>query len=192
MTIRLKTNIIILRSEREKCLEDIYIQKKKEKSQIHLKIEKLKDELKQKEFNIRDEIRKKSITEINYLKHNKIKGRTKQYKEIIKNKKQLILESKNRELLTLIELRERSRFEKQQIENRQYEKAESFTLTKLNEKHNWSGVDQTLYLQLAYLYELKGSKKKAQKMFDLHKSIDGKGKTGEIIHKEYIFIRYFS
>ena len=75
------------------------------------------------------------------------------------------------------------------IENRQYEKAESFTLTKLNEKHNWSGVDQTLYLQLAYLYELKGSKKKAQKMFDLHKSIDGKGKTGEIIHKEYITAR---
>tara|TARA_Y100000996_G_C22320213_1_gene560019 strand:+ start:231 stop:662 length:432 start_codon:yes stop_codon:yes gene_type:complete len=125
MTIRLKTSIVILRSEREKGLEDIYIQKKKEKSQIHLKIEKLKDELKQKEFNIRDEIRKKSINEINYLKHNKIKGRTKQYKEIIKNKKQLILESKNRELLTLIELRERSRFEKQQIENRQYENSKN-------------------------------------------------------------------
>ena len=69
------------------------------------------------------------------------------------------------------------------IENKQYEKSESFALTKLNEKHNWSGVDQTLYLQLAYLYELKGSKKKAKKMFELHKAIDGKGKTGEIIIK---------
>ena len=75
------------------------------------------------------------------------------------------------------------------IENKQYEKSESFALTKLNEKHNWSGVDQTLYLQLAYLYELKGSKKKAKKMFELHKAIDGKGKTGEIIHKEYITAR---
>ena len=75
------------------------------------------------------------------------------------------------------------------IENKQYEKAENFALTKLNEKHNWSGVDQTLYLQLAYLYELKGSKKKAKKMFELHRSIDGKGKTGEIIHKEYITAR---
>ena len=75
------------------------------------------------------------------------------------------------------------------IENKQYEKAENFALTKLNEKHNWSGVDQTLYLQLAYLYELKGSKKKAKKMFELHKSIDGKGKTGVIIHKEYITAR---
>ncbi len=75
------------------------------------------------------------------------------------------------------------------IENKQYEKSESFALTKLNEKHNWSGVNQTLYLQLAYLYELKGNKKKAKKMFELHKSIDGKGKTGEIIHKEYITAR---
>ena len=75
------------------------------------------------------------------------------------------------------------------IENTEYDKAENFTLTKLNEKHNWSGVDQTLYLQLAYLYELKGSKKKAKKMFELHKAIDGKGKTGEIIHKEYITAR---
>ena len=75
------------------------------------------------------------------------------------------------------------------IENKQYEKAESFALSKLNEKLNWSGVDQTLYLQLAYLYELKGNKKKAKKMFELHKSIDGKGKTGEIIHKEYITAR---
>ena len=75
------------------------------------------------------------------------------------------------------------------IENTQYDEAENFALTKLNEKHNWSGVDQTLYLQLAYLYELKGSKKKAKKMFELHKSIDGKGKTGEIIHKEYITAR---
>ena len=75
------------------------------------------------------------------------------------------------------------------IENKQYEKSERFALTKLNEKHNWSGVDQTLYLQLAYLYELKGSKKKAKKMFELHKTIDGKGKTGEIIHKEYITAR---
>ena len=75
------------------------------------------------------------------------------------------------------------------IENKQYEKSERFALTKLNEKHNWSGVDQTLYLQLAYLYELKGSKKKAKKMFELHKAINGKGKTGEIIHKEYITAR---
>lgn len=125
MTIRLKTNIVILRSEREKSLEDIYIQKKKEKSQIHLKIEKLKDELKEKEFNIRDEIRKKSSNEINYLKRNKIKGRTKQYKEIIKNKKQLILESRKREVVSLHELRELSRFEKQQIENKQYENSKN-------------------------------------------------------------------
>ncbi len=75
------------------------------------------------------------------------------------------------------------------IENEQYDKSESFALKKLNEKHNWSGVDQTLYLQLAYLYELKGNKKKAKKMFELHKAIDGKGKTGEIIHKEYITAR---
>ena len=26
-------------------------------------------------------------------------------------------------------------------------------------------------------------------MFELHKAIDGKGKTGEIIHKEYITAR---
>ena len=50
------------------------------------------------------------------------------------------------------------------IENKQYEKAESFALSKLNEKLNWSGVDQTLYLQLAYLYELEGNKKKAKKV----------------------------
>ena len=125
MTIHLKTNIVILRSEREKHLEDIYIQNKKEKSRIHLQIEKLKDELKQKEFNIRSEVRKMSIDNINYLKKNKIKGRTKQYREIIKKKKQLILESKNREILTLIELRESSRLKKQQIDNKQYENSKN-------------------------------------------------------------------
>ncbi len=67
--------------------------------------------------------------------------------------------------------------------------AKNFALTKLKDKHDWSGVDQTLYLQLAYLYELKGSKKKAKKIFALHKANDRKGKTGEIIHKEYITAR---
>ena len=50
------------------------------------------------------------------------------------------------------------------IKNKQQEKSEIFTREKLNEKHNWSGVDQTLYLQLAHLYELKGNKKKAKKI----------------------------
>ena len=125
MTIRLKTDIVILRSEREKCLEEIYIQQKKDKLQIHLEIEKLKDEVREKEFNIRDAIRKKCRHDINHLKNNKIKGRTKIYKELMLKKKQLILQSKQRETDTLYELRKRSRFEKQQIETKQYEKSVS-------------------------------------------------------------------
>ncbi len=75
------------------------------------------------------------------------------------------------------------------IEDGQLEKAEKFSIEKLKEKQNWKGVDQTLLIQLAYIYEKNGNQKKAQKMFMQQKAIDGKGKTGEIILKEYITAR---
>ena len=75
------------------------------------------------------------------------------------------------------------------IEAGQLQKAEKFSIEKLKEKQNWRGVDQTLLIQLAYIYEKNGNKKKAKKMFLQQKSIDGKGKTGEIILKEYITAR---
>jgi len=75
------------------------------------------------------------------------------------------------------------------IEDGQLQKAEKFSIEKLKEKQNWRGVDQTLLIQLAYIYEKNGNKKKAKKMFLQQKSIDGKGKTGEIILKEYITAR---
>jgi len=72
------------------------------------------------------------------------------------------------------------------IEDKQYEKAKTFCLQKLQENHNWKGVDQTLYLLLAFIHEKEGNKKMAKKMFDKQRAIDGKGKTAQRIHKEFI------
>ena len=72
------------------------------------------------------------------------------------------------------------------IENKDYEKAKDFCKEKLKKKHNWSGVDQTLYLLLAYIYQKEGDKKLAVEMFNKQREIDGKGKTAQKIHKEFI------
>ena len=72
------------------------------------------------------------------------------------------------------------------IEKGDYDKAKKFSKEKLKKKHIWSGVDQTLYLLLAYLYEKEGDKKLAKEMFEKQREIDDKGKTAQRIHKEFI------
>ena len=67
-----------------------------------------------------------------------------------------------------------------------YEKAIEYSKAQLTKKHNWTGVDQTLYMLLAYIYKKQGNEKLAKEMFEMQRSIDGKGKTAERIHKEFI------
>lgn len=121
MTLRLKTNILILRFEREKELKDIYIKKKRRKLYIHCKIEQEKDTVRQKEFIIREEIREDSINKLKYLKDNKIKGRTKLSKEILNKKKTLIILSKEREADSLNKLRITAKNEKSKIDSEEYD-----------------------------------------------------------------------
>ena len=71
-------------------------------------------------------------------------------------------------------------------EKKDYEKAKAFSTEQLKKKHNWSGVEKTLYIVLAYIHKKQGEEKLAKEMFEMQRSIDGKGKTAERIHKEFI------
>lgn len=120
MTKLLKTNISILRSERETELETIKICIKRRKLEVHCKIENLKDELRKTEYEIRQEIKQKMVMQLEFLRTNKVTGRTKLIREIIIEKKLQLQLSKERLKQGLDKLREQSRKEKSDIESIEY------------------------------------------------------------------------
>lgn len=120
MTKLLKTNISILRSERETELENIKISTKRKKLEVHCKIENLKDKLRKTEYEIRQEIKQKMVMQLEFLRTNKVTGRTKLIREIIIEKKLQIQLSKERLKQGLDKLREQSRKEKSNIETVEY------------------------------------------------------------------------
>ena len=71
-------------------------------------------------------------------------------------------------------------------ENKDYEKAKEFCTEQLNTKHNWTGVERTLYIVLAYIHKKQGSEKLAKEMFEMQRKKDGKGMSAQQIHKGFI------
>ena len=71
-------------------------------------------------------------------------------------------------------------------ENKDYEKAKEFCTEQLNKKHNWTGVERTLYIVLAYIHKKQGSEKLAEEMFEMQRKKDGKGMSAQQIHKGFI------
>ena len=71
-------------------------------------------------------------------------------------------------------------------ENKDYEKAKEFCTEQLNKKHNWTGVERTLYIVLAYIHKKQGSEKLAKEMFEMQRKKDGKGMSAQQIHKGFI------
>ena len=71
-------------------------------------------------------------------------------------------------------------------ENKDYEKAKEFCTVQLNKKHNWTGVERTLYIVLAYIHKKQGSEKLAKEMFEMQRKKDGKGMSAQQIHKGFI------
>jgi adenylate cyclase len=71
-------------------------------------------------------------------------------------------------------------------ENKDYEKAKEFCTEQLKQKHNWSGVEKTLYIVLAYIHKKQGSEKLAKEMFEMQRKKDGKGMSAQQIHKGFI------
>ena len=71
-------------------------------------------------------------------------------------------------------------------ENKDYEKAKEFCTEQLKKKHNWSGVEKTLYIVLAYIHKKQGSEKLAKEMFEMQRKKDGKGMSAQQIHKGFI------
>ena len=71
-------------------------------------------------------------------------------------------------------------------ENKDYEKAKEFCTEQLNKKHNWTGVERTLYIVLAYIHKKQGSEKLAKEMFEIQRKKDGKGMSAQQIHKGFI------
>lgn len=120
MTKSLKTNISILRSERETELENIKVSTKRKKLEVHCKIENLKDQLRKQEYDIRQEIKQKMIMQLEFLRTNKIRGRTKLITDIMVEKKVQLQLSKDRLKQGLDQLREQSRKEKSDIETKEY------------------------------------------------------------------------
>ena len=71
-------------------------------------------------------------------------------------------------------------------ENKDYEKAKEFCTEQLKQKHNWSGVEKTLYIVLAYIYKKQGSEKLAKEMFEMQRKKDGKGMSAQQIYKGFM------
>ena len=71
-------------------------------------------------------------------------------------------------------------------ENKDYEKAKEFCTEQLKQKHNWSGVEKTLYIVLAYIHKKQGEEKLAKEMFEMQRKKDGKGMSAQQIHKGFI------
>ena len=71
-------------------------------------------------------------------------------------------------------------------ENKDYEKAKEFCTEQLKQKHNWSGVEKTLYIVLAYIHKKQGSEKLAKEMFEMQRKEDGKGMSARQIYKGFI------
>ena len=71
-------------------------------------------------------------------------------------------------------------------EKKYYEKAKAFSTEQLKKKHNWSGVEKTLYIVLAYIYKKQGNEKLAKEMFEIQRKNDGKSLTAQQIHKGFI------
>ena len=71
-------------------------------------------------------------------------------------------------------------------ENKDYEKAKEFCTEQLKQKHNWSGVEKTLYIVLAYIHKKQGSEKLAKEMFEMQRKEDGKGMSAQQIYKGFI------
>ena len=71
-------------------------------------------------------------------------------------------------------------------EKKDYEKAKAFSTEQLKKKHNWSGVEKTLYIVLAYIHKKQGSEKLAKEMFEMQRKNGGKSLTAQQIHKGFI------
>ena len=71
-------------------------------------------------------------------------------------------------------------------ENKDYEKAKEFCTEQLNKKHNWTGVERTLYIVLAYIHKKQGEEKLAKEMFEMQRKEDGKGMSAQQIYKGFI------
>jgi class 3 adenylate cyclase/TolB-like protein len=71
-------------------------------------------------------------------------------------------------------------------ENKDYEKAKEFCTEQLKQKHNWSGVEKTLYIVLAYIHKKQGSEKLAKEMFEMQRKKDGKGMSAQQIYKGFM------
>ena len=71
-------------------------------------------------------------------------------------------------------------------ENKDYEKAKEFCTEQLKQKHNWSGVEKTLYIVLAYIHKKQGSEKLAIEMFEMQRKKDGKGMSAQQIYKGFM------
>ena len=70
--------------------------------------------------------------------------------------------------------------------NQDYEKAKEFCTEQLQKKHNWSDVEKTLYIVLAYIHKKQGSEKLAKEMFEMQRKKDGKGMSAQQIYKGFI------
>ena len=71
-------------------------------------------------------------------------------------------------------------------ENKDYEKAKVFCTKQLSKKHNWTGVERTLYIVLAYIHKKQGEEKLAKEMFEMQRKKDSKGMSAQQIHKGFI------
>ena len=64
-------------------------------------------------------------------------------------------------------------------EKKDYEKAKAFSTEQLKKKHNWSGVEKTLYIVLAYIHKKQGEEKLAKEMFEMQRKKDSKGMSAQ-------------
>jgi class 3 adenylate cyclase/TolB-like protein len=71
-------------------------------------------------------------------------------------------------------------------EKKDYEKAKEFCTEQLKKRHNWSGVEKTLYIVLAYIHKKQGSEKLAKEMFEIQRKKGGKSITAQQIYKGFI------
>ena len=56
----------------------------------------------------------------------------------------------------------------------------------LKKKNNWTGVERTLYIVLAYIHKKQGEEKLAKEMFEMQRKKDGTGMSAQQIHKGFI------
>ena len=71
-------------------------------------------------------------------------------------------------------------------ELKNYENAKQYISEQLKNNFSRAGVEQILYITLAYIHEKEGNKKLAKKMFEIQKEKDGKGISADQIHRRFI------